>query len=280
VLYGYGCTAHPWDGFIGAEAEELSWAAGYGGSVRVPSAEGEHYEWQLAAGASHAFLAETHSEHQPGYDSALDEAELVWPGALWLLQRPIPLSGHLADACTGEPMVATISYPGVDFQHGEVNASFMPFGRYHAFLPPGPHTVAFAAPGYATETLELSVSLDSAQVTDVALTPVSGCPPVCEPSSLAAASQLKGVKDAAGGAAFQWQAVGGALEHHLDSVDSKSWLNPVDARPWTAGHGVLECRAVDPACTDADALDAGRPLLFYLAAGACGPAVDQQGPLF
>ena len=71
------------------EAAALSEASGYGGLTREPSAEGEHYEWQFAQMGAYAFLIETGTEFQPPYQSALDEAALVWPGILNVLERPI-----------------------------------------------------------------------------------------------------------------------------------------------------------------------------------------------
>jgi len=48
VLYGYSCHSHPFSSFFQSEATDISIAAGYGGSIRIPSAEGENYEWQIA----------------------------------------------------------------------------------------------------------------------------------------------------------------------------------------------------------------------------------------
>jgi len=92
VLYGYCCHSHPFSNFFYSEAVCLSTAAGYGESVRAPSAEGEHYEWQIWANGSHAFLMETHTEFQPSYSSAQAEAAQVWPSTMWLLERPISVS--------------------------------------------------------------------------------------------------------------------------------------------------------------------------------------------
>jgi hypothetical protein len=179
VLYAYSCSVHPWEGFLRSEAENLSTESGYG-DVRFASAEGEHYQWQLAQNGSDSFLMETAREFQPSYASALTEADRVRPGTIWFLQRPIPLSGHVIDACTGEPLVASITYPDVSFTNGEMNASFEPFGRYHAFLPPGDHIVQFSAPGYTTEARAVSVTDLSAEIVEVELVPSVGCPPIAD----------------------------------------------------------------------------------------------------
>ena len=169
TLYGYACHSHPFVSFLLSEAITLSTASGYGGSHRSPSAEGEHYEWQLAMMGGHAFLTETHTEFQPSYESAQAEAALVWPGTRWLLRRVIPLSGHVTDATTGDPIVASITYAGVNFPNGEQNASESRFGRYHAFLPPGSYTVEFSAPGYVPQSHVVTVNFP--EVIEVTLDP-------------------------------------------------------------------------------------------------------------
>ena len=171
VVWGYRCLAHPFASFLRDEAVQLSLAAGYGGTQRPPGAEGEQFEWQLAMMGSHAFLLETHTEFQPGYASALAEADLVWPAVLSLLERPISLSGHVRDVCSGAPLSASIVYQGVDFSNGEQNWSGGTFGRYHATLPAGNYTILFSAPGYVGQAQAVVVTAGSAELLDVALVP-------------------------------------------------------------------------------------------------------------
>jgi murein tripeptide amidase MpaA len=64
VLHGYVCWSHPLDFYLQQSAASLSMASGYGGRIRPPSADGEHFEWQLAVRGALAFLTETHIEHQ------------------------------------------------------------------------------------------------------------------------------------------------------------------------------------------------------------------------
>ena len=85
VLYGYCCHSHPFSSFFYSEAVALSTAAGYYGSVRAPSAEGEEYEWQIWGNGTYANLMETHSDFQPSYSSALAEAVQIWPSTMWYL---------------------------------------------------------------------------------------------------------------------------------------------------------------------------------------------------
>ncbi|HWN81916.1 MAG TPA: M14 family zinc carboxypeptidase [Candidatus Udaeobacter sp.] len=172
VLHGYLCWSYPFDAYLAAEATQLAILSGYQGSHREPSADGEHYQFQFALGGGHAFLIETHSEFQPSYASAVAEAQQLWPGIKWLLEHPIPLWGHVRDAVSGEPVAAAISYPGITFPNGEENASFLPEGRYHAFLPAGTYSVRFEAEGYEPFVATgVQVTANSSTQLDAALTP-------------------------------------------------------------------------------------------------------------
>jgi carboxypeptidase T len=181
VLWNYNCLAHPLNAFAQAEAIALSNASGYAGLNRPPSAEGEQYEQALAFSGTHAFLIETHTSFQPTYASAQAEANLVWPGIMWMMGRPISLSGHVTNACTGAPVVANLAYSGVNYSNGEFNKSGGPTGRYHAFLPAGNFTVTFSAAGYVSQNVPITVTSVSAQVLDVALVPTGLTSTYCTP---------------------------------------------------------------------------------------------------
>ncbi|MCK4302763.1 MAG: carboxypeptidase regulatory-like domain-containing protein [Candidatus Eisenbacteria sp.] len=171
VLYGYACWDHPFAYYLRQQAIALSQASSYGGDYRSPSAEGEHFEWQTAMMGGFAFLTETHIQFQPSHASAVDEAERVWPGTVWLLEQSIPLWGHVTNSVTGDPVEATISYDNVTFYHGEINRSEPGHGRYHAFLPPGSYDVVFEANGYETLTVPgVVITAGSSTLLDVALT--------------------------------------------------------------------------------------------------------------
>ena len=173
VLYAYRCLSHPFTAWMQQEAAALSLVSGYGGHTRVPSAEGEHQQWQFAKLGAYAFLIETHTEFQPSYASALNEAATVWPGILSVLERPISVSGHVTDAATGAPLAARIDMPGVTFPNGETNSSGGAFGAYHLFLPPGSYNVRFSRDGYAPSVSRVTVDATSATVLDVQLTAVT-----------------------------------------------------------------------------------------------------------
>jgi hypothetical protein len=169
VLYSYRCLSHPFTSWMRQEAVALSQVSGYGGTVRLPSAEGEHYEWQFAKMGVYSFLIETHSEFQPAYDSAVAEAAQLWPGILSVLQRPISISGHVTDAATAAPLAARIEILNVAFANGETNGSGGAFGSYHMFLPTGTYDVRFSASGYSPAVHRVTVTGTSATVLDVQL---------------------------------------------------------------------------------------------------------------
>jgi carboxypeptidase T len=173
VLYAYRCLSHPFRTWMQQEATTISHASGYLGHTRLPSAEGEHQQWQFARLGSYAFLIETHTEFQPSYASALAEAATVWPGLLSVLERPVSVSGHVTDALTGAPLAARIELVGVAFTNGETNGSGGSFGSYHMFLPSGTYDVRFSRDGYAPAVRRVTVSGTSAEVLDVQLAPVT-----------------------------------------------------------------------------------------------------------
>ncbi len=175
ALYGYasGCMTHPFNSFVQQEAIALSTASGYGGDTRAPSADGEHFQWQLAEMGAMANLIETHTSFQPSYASAQAEAAMVFPGIMWMLERPTPLWGHITDGLTGEPVEAEITLVGLSFPNGERFVSGGDFGRYYAFLPPGTYDLFVEAEGYDPATVsDVVVTAGASSQMDIAL-----CPP-------------------------------------------------------------------------------------------------------
>lgn len=170
VRYGYGCLPHPFDSFLVSEALALADSVpGYITTRSCCTAGDIHF--QMASRGSHAFLWETHTEFQPSYASALAETAAVFPGVISFLRRPIPLSGHVTDAYTYQPVAAAISYVGVNFQNGESNGNDARSGQYNAFLPAGTYTVEFSATGYHTQSHVVNVTWDTAAVFDIAMIP-------------------------------------------------------------------------------------------------------------
>ncbi len=178
ALYGYSCSQHPFATWLRNQAVGLSNASGYG-ATRGPSADGEHYQWQLAQMGSWSFLIETANEFQPSFNSAKQESNRVWPGILHALERPISLSGHVTNALTGDPLEADIELLNVNFRKGESNGSGGPFGRYHIFAPPDTYDVEFSAAGYQTEMRTVTIASNTtAEMLNVQLQPESSVPAV------------------------------------------------------------------------------------------------------
>lgn len=171
VLAGYSCASFVLEAYYKSVGAELSRKMGYNGATRKPSAHGEHGDYAIGNFSSLFFLVEINTTFQPPVASAQAEAEQIWPGILWHMERPVPLSGHVKDAATGAPLDAKVTVRPVAYTQGEVNSSGGKFGRWQAFLPPGAYEVEFAAPGYATQRKAVEVSDATEQVLDVALAP-------------------------------------------------------------------------------------------------------------
>jgi len=168
VLYAYNCNDHPFEDYLADEAHALTLASGYSDS-RLPSAEGEHFQWQAGNLGTHAFLIETHSEFQPSYESAVQEAQRVWPGILWMLEHHLPLAGRVTQAGSGAPLEAAITPLGVDYSLGEINSSDPATGRYYAAYAEGTYEVLFEAPGHQSRVVPITIVNGSPTVTDVTL---------------------------------------------------------------------------------------------------------------
>lgn len=171
VLFGYvpGCGQHVFGSYLQSEAVALSSASSYSGQNRGPSSNGEHYQWQLGEFSNYAFLTEISTTQSPTRASADAEAQRLWPGTVWMLQRPIPVWGRVTDAVTGQPLEANITYVENPFTQGERNRSEPLHGRYHAFLPPGNHTLRFERAGYVTQDVPVTVTAGGSVLVDVPL---------------------------------------------------------------------------------------------------------------
>ena len=209
VLWAYAtCSPHPFgNSFLMPEAVAFSNASGYGGANRLPSADGEEYEWQLANFLNMAYIIETHVTFQPSFASAQAEANKLWPGILWMLQRPMPISGHITDQQTGLPLDATVKLTPLNFTLGEKNSSGGQFGRYYAYVPPGNYTLQVSAPCYVTQNIPVTSTAGNAVVQNVALQPASVPTLYCtsKPASIPSCTptlSFAGVPSATAGSGF------------------------------------------------------------------------------
>lgn len=171
VLYDFACINIAFQSFWISQAAELSQASGYNGTIRRPSADGEHYQWQVAKMGNYGALTETHTTFQPSYASAESEAAKVWPGLLWLFNQPLGIWGRVTDATTGMPMELDIKSPDANFMNGESFGSGGLFGRYYHYVPPGDYTLIFEKDGYNTQTKMITLMPDSSVQLDIAMQP-------------------------------------------------------------------------------------------------------------
>lgn len=173
TLYTYYLpTSFPYEAWYESKAVELADALFYGGEHRKPSAEGEHYQWELANTGAFSFLVETGWEFQPPFSTAQAEyADHIRHGIRWFLDHEIPLKGHVKEAVTGAPIEADIAVSGITYTQGEIRASEPKFGRFHYFLPPGSYTVTFSAPGYEARAFPVTVTAGHSTTLEAQLGP-------------------------------------------------------------------------------------------------------------
>lgn len=169
ALYNYACLDLPDEAFWQQEATAISTAGGYGGAIRRPSADGEHYQWQVARMGNYGVLIETHTAFQPTYASALQEAIQLWPTFLYLATQPLGIWGRVTDANTGLPMQVALESPDAGFMHGETIESGGMFGRYYHFVPPGTYNLTFSKDGYQPFTTAVTLETGSSFELNVAM---------------------------------------------------------------------------------------------------------------
>src|SRR5204862_296247 len=243
VLYSYHCLRHPFTSWMLQEATAISQASGYGGATRLPSAEGEHQEWEFAQMGAYAFLIETHTQFQPPYDSALAEAAMVWPGILSVIERPISISGHVTDAVTGAALEARIELLNVTFPNGETNSSGGRYGRYHMFLAPGTYDVRFSNAGYVSVVRTGSVTSSSASVMDIRLAP----PDTTPPDTTLTATPPAVTNSASASFTFAATEAGSTFQCALDGGGFAPCASPQTYSALASGNHTFQVRATDPA---------------------------------
>ena len=104
------------------------------------------------------FLVETGTAFQPPAATMRDELVRVLPGTLYYLTLPIPLSGHVYDAATNAPVLASFAIDGLDFELGETKRTHPRTGRYHLWLPGGTFNITVTADGVGTASALVSVN--------------------------------------------------------------------------------------------------------------------------
>ncbi len=149
VKVGYCCHEHPLDSHLDDLAVRLADDLGFEGAIEPPSADGELIGWALNRYAALAMIPEIGESFQPEIEDARLVADQVADGLLTELARLPPVSGHVVEAGTGEPVEASITVQGLAFEHGESSSSSGLGGRFDLWLPPGSWLLVFEAEGYA-----------------------------------------------------------------------------------------------------------------------------------
>ncbi|MFO1076663.1 MAG: M14 family zinc carboxypeptidase [Planctomycetota bacterium] len=148
-------------------------------SKRDPSGSGEAPEDHWASGGTLSYLIEVGTAFQPAWSSTVAEEVRVWPAvrrATTVWQPAV--RGHVRSSLGSAPLASTITYTPNVFNHGEVTKSRARDGRYGLWLPLGTWNVTFAAPGYVSATVPVTVtSYDNPTTIEVVLDP-TGSPAV------------------------------------------------------------------------------------------------------
>lgn len=174
VLYGYPCANLPTaaDNRVNAMRDALAAAANY--VDRVPSASGEHYEWEYNEIGALSYLIELNTTFFPSWTSFQSEYARVKPAYRVMLFEPEPATGHVYDSETGQPIDgASWTASGVNWFESETRESGGAFGRWMSWLQDGIYTMTFDAPGYAPQTLAVELGGGSGEL-DIFLSPDSG----------------------------------------------------------------------------------------------------------
>lgn len=146
-------------------------------STRAPSAASEAPEAQWIESGTLSFLVEVGTAFQPAFTETQNEEARVWPGVRRVLTGWRPALRGQVRAVTGEPLEATITYTPNLFSMGEKTVSRARDGLYGLWLPLGTHQVTFAAQGFESRTVPVTVTAyDQPQQLDVCLVPVGQAP--------------------------------------------------------------------------------------------------------
>ncbi len=139
--------------------------------------DGGDIDWYYNELGDFPFVVELNSSSQgfhPDYSWRDPTCQRNRPGWQYLINRleGPGIYGHVRNACTGEPLEATISISEIDFSYNEKPRRSHPqHGSYLWMLLPGTYHVNFTKVGFSPLTLEVSVGNDALEV-DGMLTPL------------------------------------------------------------------------------------------------------------
>jgi len=158
--YGPCAEAYPVRMFAMYEAHQLVYGKLTDYDVGLLSAMGEEPGYAFHDIGALAVLVETASAFQPDAGEMRDEVQRVWPGNLYLLSVPEPLTGYVTHA--GVPVNVTVQVNNVDWDYDEQWENRAD-GRYHVWLPPGDYSISFTPnePGYLVTTVNVTLPISS-----------------------------------------------------------------------------------------------------------------------
>ena len=162
--------------FLDRYVADLRTPMSYG--TRAPSASSEAPEQFWVESGTLSFLVEVMTSFQPAFTSVVtEEQNLVWPGLRRALTTWRPGMRGVVRSITGQPVEATITYSPNLFNLGERSVSRGRDGLYKVWLPLGTHQVTFAATGYQSVTVPVTVTAyDQPVALDICMQPTSSVP--------------------------------------------------------------------------------------------------------
>jgi len=186
VLYPFGYV----DNISAPDTQELAALASQmalafpaqGGGYYTPEASWVLYpasggldDWAYGERGIFCYTIEMSTQFIPSQTTVNLVCTRVKPVARFLLNRMNRslLKGHVTDAVSGEPMIATIHVQGLDDMPTlrTPYQSDAEFGSYYRFLPAGTYTVRYTTEGWLPYETEVTITADSVTVQDVQLTP-------------------------------------------------------------------------------------------------------------
>jgi hypothetical protein len=171
VIYPYGCppyVAEPGCSDTGQQMASLimrdSGQMGYSPGTAwqlLYDVDGDDIGWHYGQNGTIAYVVEVNQEFQPPYSYRDPTVEHNRPGWMYILNRLTQgpsIIGHVYDACTGEPLEATLNLAEVQFNYNEAPRTSHPtFGRYHWIVVPGTYHLTASKTGYGDTTIEVTV---------------------------------------------------------------------------------------------------------------------------
>lgn len=188
IIYPYGCSGDytPEHEVVSAVGNAMASiierdAGGFGYDAGTSwetlyDTDGGDIDWYYAVLGTFAYVIEVNSSSQgflPNYNQwrndTVERLRVSWQYLLNRLEGPA-VTGHVLDACTGEPVQAQIAIQEYPLTADETPRVANNFGRFYRILNPGTYHLQVSAAGYSPATIPVTIG-SSKLTTDVALVP-------------------------------------------------------------------------------------------------------------